>query len=71
MPNVDRCLVEECKYNRDFECNAKGIEVRAAGDRIVESSVGTCCETFKPKGNTIYTDAEEFGTMNSPIGTSL
>ncbi len=46
---VTSCKCEECHYNENFECHADGIEVRSVGDMKVESSIGTCCETFKLK----------------------
>ncbi|MCL6559490.1 MAG: DUF1540 domain-containing protein [Firmicutes bacterium] len=50
MSKVMRCMCEECHYNRNFECHADSIEVRSSGDKKVESSGGTCCHTFRPKG---------------------
>lgn len=50
MSKVSKCMCEECHYNKNFECHADGIEVRSSGDMKVESSAGSCCNTFKPKG---------------------
>jgi len=50
MPsNVAKCKCEECQFNVDFECHADSIEVMSVGDKRVQSSEGTCCNTFKPK----------------------
>ncbi|WP_148133044.1 DUF1540 domain-containing protein [Candidatus Formimonas warabiya] len=48
MGNV-KCVVEECKYNKNHLCHAGGIEVRSSGDMSVETSDGTACETFAPR----------------------
>ena len=50
MSKVVKCMCEECKHNRSHECFADGIEVRSSGDMRVESSDGTCCNTFVSKG---------------------
>jgi len=50
MSSVMKCLCEECHYNEQHECHADGIEVMSSGDNMVETSDGTCCNTFKPKG---------------------
>lgn len=44
-----KCLVEECRYNRNQICQAGGIEVASSGDMKVSSSPGTQCSTFEPK----------------------
>ncbi|MEW6725972.1 MAG: DUF1540 domain-containing protein [Bacillota bacterium] len=49
MSKVMKCMCEECHYNHNFECHADGIEVRSSGDKKVETSDGTCCNTFRPK----------------------
>jgi len=49
MSKVMKCMCEECNYNNKFECHADGIEVKSSGNNRVESSDGTCCNTFKPK----------------------
>jgi len=51
MPEVSKCMCEECKYNHGYECHAEGIEVRSMGDMQVQSSDGTMCQTFEPKDN--------------------
>ncbi|PKM41980.1 MAG: DUF1540 domain-containing protein [Firmicutes bacterium HGW-Firmicutes-8] len=48
MSKVTKCMCEECHYNKAHECHADGIEVRSSGaDNKVQSSEGTCCNTFK------------------------
>ncbi len=42
-----QCSVENCRYNRNHMCQAEILEVVAMGDGIAESSLGTCCFTFK------------------------
>lgn len=42
-----KCMCEECYYNQNFACNADAIEVRSSGDKMVETSAGTSCHTFK------------------------
>ena len=42
-----KCSVENCQYNQSQMCQAKAIEVNAMGDGKAESSLGTCCSTFK------------------------
>lgn len=49
MPEVSKCMCEECKYNHGYECHAHGVEVRSMGDMQVQSSDGTMCNTFAPK----------------------
>lgn len=49
MPDVSKCMVEECKYNHGYECHAHGVEVRSSGDMQVQSSAGSMCNTFAPK----------------------
>ncbi|HHU31394.1 MAG: DUF1540 domain-containing protein [Zhaonellaceae bacterium] len=48
--NRIKCSVEECTYQNNNECYADAIEVRSSGDMVVETSDGTACETFAPKG---------------------
>lgn len=42
-----KCSVENCMYNKNHFCNAKGLEVNAMGDGQAHTSDGTCCTTFK------------------------
>lgn len=49
MSKVMKCMCEECNYNESHECHADGIEVKSSGDLKVETSDGTCCNTFKSK----------------------
>lgn len=49
MPQVSKCMCEECKYNHSYECHAESVEVRSMGDMQVQSSEGTMCQTFAPK----------------------
>ena len=49
MPEVMKCMCEECHYNENHECHADGIEVKSSGDMSVQTSDGTCCNTFMPK----------------------
>ncbi|WP_078060710.1 DUF1540 domain-containing protein [Desulfotomaculum copahuensis] len=42
-----KCLVEECKHNRDFYCTAPQIDVRSSGDRLVHTEDGVKCHTFE------------------------
>lgn len=51
MSKVTKCMCEECHHNNNYECHAEGIEVMSSGDNRVETSDGTCCQTFKPKGS--------------------
>lgn len=44
-----KCVVEECKYNKQQICQAGNIEVRSSGDMSVSTSDGTACETFAPR----------------------
>lgn len=48
-----KCLVEECKYNQSYYCNAKGIEVRSNGATQVKSASETACETFACASNSV------------------
>jgi|Deesub1362A_J573_1020465.scaffolds.fasta_scaffold13633_2 hypothetical protein len=49
-----KCKVEECAYNDSYLCRAEEIEVRSSGEnRVVNSTDGTACETFKPKDATL------------------
>jgi len=51
-----KCMVEECAYNDNYLCNAEEIEVRSSGkNRVVNSTDGTACETFKRKDATLIT----------------
>lgn len=47
MSRVMKCMCEECHHNKSHECHADGIEVQSSGDLKVETSDGTCCNTFK------------------------
>jgi hypothetical protein len=49
MSRVMRCMCEECHYNEKHECHAEGIEVKSSGDMKVETTDGTCCNTFRPR----------------------
>ena len=42
-----KCLVEECKYNNDYYCQANEIEVRSNGTTNVNRPDETACETFR------------------------
>lgn len=42
-----KCLVEECKYNSSYHCDAKEIEVRSSGNTSVSCPDETACETFE------------------------
>lgn len=44
-----KCVVEECHFNDSNYCQADAIEVSSSGDRQVNTSDGTACQTFKPK----------------------
>jgi len=50
MPKEIKCVVEECTYNQSKMCNADSVEVRSSGDKKVETTDGTACNTFKPMG---------------------
>lgn len=50
MSRVMKCMCEECHHNNNHECHADGIEVKSSGDMKVETTDGTCCNTFRPKG---------------------
>ncbi|MGI6066105.1 MAG: DUF1540 domain-containing protein [Bacillota bacterium] len=45
MSNI-KCLVEECKFNKNRKCQAESIEVRSNGSMSVDNSEGTACDTF-------------------------
>ncbi|WP_083755119.1 DUF1540 domain-containing protein [Desulforamulus reducens] len=49
MAGISKCLCEECQYNSNHECQAESIEVRSSGDMSVQSTDGTCCNTFTPR----------------------
>lgn len=49
MSKVVKCMCEECHHNENYECHADGIEVRSSGDKRVQTSDGTCCNTFKSR----------------------
>ncbi|AEG58902.1 DUF1540 domain-containing protein [Desulforamulus ruminis] len=49
MSKVSQCKVEECHYNKNFECHADGIEVLSSGTKRVSTTDNTACNTFKPK----------------------
>jgi hypothetical protein len=51
IAKVSKCMCEECRYNDNYECHANGIEVRSSGTNRVESSEGTCCDTFISKND--------------------
>jgi len=58
---INKCMVQECRYNRDFECHASGVEVRSQQDAVtsgVSASSHTLCETFAPREAT-PADAED------------
>lgn len=42
-----KCLVEECKYNNNCNCDANAIEVRSCGCKAVSCPDETACETFE------------------------
>lgn len=44
-----KCLVEECKYNHDYHCDAKEIEVRSSDCSSVSCPDETACETFESR----------------------
>ena len=44
-----KCLVEECKYNNNCNCDASAIEVRSCGCKAVSCPDETACETFEHK----------------------
>lgn len=48
MPGI-KCGVEECHFQNNMECHAESIDVMSSGDLHVETSDGTCCQTFKPQ----------------------
>lgn len=48
--NRIKCSVEECTYQNNNKCQADAIEVRSSGNMAVETSDGTACETFTPRG---------------------
>lgn len=50
MPKEIKCVVEECTYNQGQMCHADSIEVRSSGDKKVETTDGTACNTFAPMG---------------------
>lgn len=41
-----KCLVQECKYNNSYLCDANEIEVRSCGSANVSTADQTACETF-------------------------
>lgn len=49
MPEGIKCVVEECQYNQNRLCQADSIEVCSSGDKMVETTDGTACSTFKPQ----------------------
>jgi hypothetical protein len=50
MPSsVNKCGIEECQYNNNFQCHADGIEVLSSGTKKVKNSAHTMCDTFIPK----------------------
>lgn len=52
---VVSCDVINCHYNRNRECHAEGIEVTTDHPwPTATSSVGTACDTFKPKDDSVY-----------------
>lgn len=50
MTNI-KCLVEECKYNSNYYCDANAIEVRSNGTTQVNKASQTACETFSNQNN--------------------
>ncbi|NPV92667.1 MAG: DUF1540 domain-containing protein [Firmicutes bacterium] len=45
-------MVQECKYNKNNECLAGGVEVKSQQNAInsgVQTSSHTLCETFAPR----------------------
>jgi len=44
-------MVEECKYNSNYYCDAHQIEVRSNGTTQVTTNSQTACETFTNHGN--------------------
>lgn len=46
-----KCLVEECRYNSDYLCDAEQIEVCSCGsEKSVRHSDETACRTFTDRG---------------------
>lgn len=56
-PNMKtvECEVINCQYNHDGICTAEKLEVSTDHPwPTATSSVGTACQTFKPKDESIY-----------------
>ncbi len=47
--NVSKCGVEECKFNKNFQCHADSIAVMSCSTNKVENSTHTMCDTFAPQ----------------------
>ena len=45
-----RCGVNNCHFWKNNYCTANALEVNTMGDGYAETSDGTCCTTFRPKG---------------------
>lgn len=45
-----KCGVNNCHFWQNNYCNANGLEVNPQGDGKANTSDGTCCTTFKPRG---------------------
>jgi hypothetical protein len=44
-----KCMVEECKYNSSYLCDAKEIMVCSSGSANVKCADQTACHTFETK----------------------
>lgn len=50
-PNMKvKCSVSNCYYWHNNYCTATGLQVNTMGDGYAQTSDGTCCSTFKQKG---------------------
>jgi hypothetical protein len=47
MPKGVKCMVEECVFNAQHDCEASSIEVRSNGNDIAGTPKGTLCATFR------------------------
>jgi hypothetical protein len=45
---ISSCLVKDCRYNVNLECQADSIEIRPSVEKAVVSVEDTSCSTFKP-----------------------
>jgi hypothetical protein len=45
-----KCGVDTCHYWENNYCTARALEVNPMGDMRADTSEGTCCTTFRPKG---------------------